>query len=314
MTGKTKGNTEYMNNILVMGSVAYNTMIYLDEFPAPHPHTIFSRDYHETLGGTAAGKALNLHKLGVDVTLYSLIGDDIQGRHVRERLTLEGISFHYNIDPVGTQRHVNLMNDAGGRISIYLEEGTFEPEIAPVSLAPLMPQHNLVALDVVNYCRTFIPLLKRQAKEIWCDVHDYDGRDPYHRDFVAAADVIFMTADALPNPRSFMTAQVEQGKKLVVCTHGKESATALDADGQWYEQPSVTTYPLRDSNGAGDAFFAGFLYGHLHGYPIQACLQRGTIAAGLCITSREIAYPALTPALLEKEWMTHFGTTENDAP
>jgi sugar/nucleoside kinase (ribokinase family) len=295
-----------MTNVLVIGSVAYNTMIYLNRFPEPHPQTVFSKDYHETLGGTAAGKALNLHKLDLDVTLYSLIGDDLQGERIRQRLTEEDIPFDYAIDPAGTQRHVNLMNAEGQRISIWLEGGTFQPEVAHVALAPLIPHHEVVSLDIVNYCRAFIPLLQRQHKEIWCDLHDYDGKNPYHQDFIDAADVIFMSSEQISNPRPFMEAQIERGKQLVVCTHGKDGATAIDADGHWYEQPIIDAYSLHDSNGAGDAFFAGFFYAYAQGYTTSACLQRGTIAAGLCITAQELAHPDLSPTLLEKEWNQHF--------
>ncbi len=58
-----------MTRVLVLGGVSYNLMLYVNAFPSPRPHTVFARDYHETLGGTAAGKALNLQKLGVDEIL-----------------------------------------------------------------------------------------------------------------------------------------------------------------------------------------------------------------------------------------------------
>ena len=63
-----------MTKILVLGGVSVNTMIYLDQFPQPTPQTVFSKGYHETIGSTGAGKALNLKKLGLDVTLHGLIG------------------------------------------------------------------------------------------------------------------------------------------------------------------------------------------------------------------------------------------------
>ena len=73
-----------MKNILVLGGVSYNMMIYLGAFPQPEPQTVFSQGFHETVGSTGAGKALNLAKLGLDVTLHGMIGADDLGQKIRD--------------------------------------------------------------------------------------------------------------------------------------------------------------------------------------------------------------------------------------
>jgi len=65
-----------MVNKLVVGGVSYNTMNYLDEIPHPHPQTVFAGHVHQTVGSTAAGKTLDLSRLGFDVTLVDLIVAD----------------------------------------------------------------------------------------------------------------------------------------------------------------------------------------------------------------------------------------------
>lgn len=52
-----------MKNILVLGGISYNMIIYLEQFPQPCSQTVFSHGVHETAGSTGAGKALNLAKL-----------------------------------------------------------------------------------------------------------------------------------------------------------------------------------------------------------------------------------------------------------
>jgi sugar/nucleoside kinase (ribokinase family) len=99
-----------------------------------------------------------------------------------------------------------------------------------------------------------------------------------------------------------MAAQIGLGKRLVVCTHGKDGATALTPDGQWYDVPIILAYPRRDINGAGDAFFSGVLAAHAEGRPIVECLRVGTIVAGLCITSPELALPELSAELVAREY------------
>jgi sugar/nucleoside kinase (ribokinase family) len=296
-----------MKRILIAGDVTFNGMIYLERFPSPRPQTVFSQGFHETVGGTAAGKALNLHRLGFDVTLHGLIGDDPPGQMIRAYFAREKLRFIYDVDPKGTQRHVNLMEDGGGRISIYVAYATFDPAVDLDRLAALIPESDYVAINLSNYCRRIIPLARQWGKPIWCDIHDYDGLSEYHRDFIQGADYLTMSSDALPDFKPFMEKLIVAGKKLVVCTHGRGGSTALTPEREWIETPSLSGYPQVDTNGAGDSFFAGLLYGHSQGYDTARCLRLGTLAAGLCITSRELAYPDLSADLLEAEYRQQYG-------
>jgi acarbose 7IV-phosphotransferase len=92
-----------------------------------------------------------------------------------------------------------------------------------------------------------------------------------------------------------------------VCTHGKQGATALTAAGEWIEQPSIPGYAFKDSNGAGDAFFAGVLFGHTREYPPRQCLRLGALMGGLCITTEELALPTLSRTLLAAEYQRAYG-------
>jgi sugar/nucleoside kinase (ribokinase family) len=296
-----------MPRALIIGGVTFDTVIRLDRFPEPRSQTVFSQGYHETLGSTGAGKALNLRKLGFDVTLHALVGEDSYGQKIEDQLRQAGIHFVRDIDPRGTERHVNLMDAQGGRISVYMAYATFEPQLDLGRIEALIPTHDYVVLNIINYARRLIPAVKQAGKQLWCDLHDYDGRNEYHRDFIEAADCVFMSSDAMNEPRPFMERLIRQGKQLVVCTHGRKGSTALTSDGRWIETPIAPGYSVRDTNGAGDAFFAGFLFGHSQGSPLEQCLRLATLAGGLCVTSEELAAPTLSPELLDAESRRHFG-------
>lgn len=296
-----------MPHVLIIGGVSFNSMIYLDAFPSPAPQTIWAGGFHETIGSTGAGKALNLRRLGMGVTLHAPIGDDRYGRACADHLRGAGVEFIYDLDPQGTQRHVNLMDAAGRRISIFVVPGSFEPAIDVERLDALIPSADYVVLNISNYCRRLIPNIKRHGQPIWCDLHDYDGASAYHRDFVDAADYVFMSSDALPDYRALMRELIERGKRLVVCTHGRDGATALTPAGEWIETPIVASYVKQDSNGAGDAFFSGVLHGHALGLDAARCLRLGAIVSGLCVTSFELAYEGLTPALAAEEYRRVYG-------
>jgi len=294
-----------MTRVLVVGGVSWDAVLRLGALPEPRPQTVFSSDYFEAVGSTGAGKALNLARLGFDVTLHAFVGDDDHGARIRERFAEEPLRFVPEIDPAGTERHVNLMADDGGRISIYAIYATFEPRYDAARLEALVAESDVVALNIINYARTLIPMIRRLGKPIWCDIHDWDGANDYHRDFVAAADVLTFSEDAMPDPRAFMAAQVAAGKRLVAATRGASGACALDATGAWVETAAYPVSEVVDTNGAGDAFFAGLLYGASRGYSTAKCLRLGAVVGARCVSQRELADPDLTPEAvdaLEAAW------------
>lgn len=297
-----------MAKILVVGGVTYDDLVYLDQFPERRPHTLFSRKHHATVGGTGAGKALNLNRLGHSLILHALLGDDAQGAYVRDYIQREGLRLVAESDPQGTERHINLMDAAGDRISIYVQYATFEPLIDQVRLKDLIADADLVALNIINYCRYAIPLVKDAQKPLWIDIHDYDGQSSYHQDFVAAADVLFLSSDRMPDYRAFMQKMLAEGKAIVVCTHGKQGATALSKDG-WVTTEALA-YEVVDTNGAGDSFFSGFLHGYLEGASILTCMRYGAITAGLSVTSSELFSDKLSPATLKAVYRSTFPTPE----
>lgn len=290
-----------MTSVLVVGGVSWDTVVDLDRFPEPRPQTIFARGGREGVGSTGAGKALNLARLGVATTLHAPLGEDAPGRRAREALAEGGVRLEAWPDPAGTERHVNLMARDGGRISLYFAYGTFEPALELAPLEALAAAHDHVVVNVANYARRLLPALRARGAPVWTDVHDWDGRNPYHRDFVEAADVLFLSGEAMPDLRGFMAARVEAGASLVVATLGRDGALALERGGRWHAQPIAPGFEVVDTNGAGDAFFAGFLWARALGAPVEAALADAAIVAGLCVAAPGLVHPDLSPARVAAE-------------
>ncbi len=78
----------FVKRILVTGGLSWDSILHLGELPDPWPQTVFSRSFHESIGSTGAGKAMNLGRLGLDVTLHPLIGGDPPGDLIRARWEL----------------------------------------------------------------------------------------------------------------------------------------------------------------------------------------------------------------------------------
>jgi sugar/nucleoside kinase (ribokinase family) len=295
-----------MKKVLVLGGISYNLMIEVDEFPKQIPHTLHALSYHEAIGSTGAGKSIALNRLGVDVRFHGMIGEDKYGKDIIQYFQQEKIPFYYDFDPNGTERHVNFMkNEAGERISIFLtspsEDLVFNEEI----VEQLIEESDLVLLNIAPYCRRFIPLLKRYKKETWCDLHSYDGHSEYYDDFINHADVVIFSSEINANYRETMKTIMDMKKKYVICTHGSRGSTFLHSKDKWIEIPALS-YDLVDTNGAGDNFVAGIVYGVSKGYAIEKSLQFATITAGLCVTSKELVSEKLSAEKVEDEYEKNY--------
>ena len=274
---------------LVLGGVAWNTMVYVDEFPSPHPQTVFASDTHEAIGSSGAGKALNLSRLGFATTLWALVGDDDPGARIRLGLEENGIVFLSQLDPLGTTRHVNLMDAAGERISIFANAGSTRFAVDTDLVADAIGTADLVSVTILDHCRAFLPLAAEAQRPVWCDIHDYDGVNAYHREFIEAADYLVLSSVNLPPYRRFMEERVHAGARAVVCTHGSAGATGLDATGTWVDIEAAPIDRPVDTNGAGDAFLAGFAHSWLRSEGLEAAMESGAIMAAAAVESLELA-------------------------
>ena len=284
--------------ILILGGASLDTIIHLPALPTPEPQTIWPRESYRALGSTGAGKSLNLAALGQTVVFHTLLGEDPEGQQIQVALGHPGIRLLTEQTDAPTEQHVNLMSADGKRISLFIQPPP-EPEQVDWNQAQqALAECAVAVVNILGYTRSALPWLKASGTPIWTDLHDYDGHNSYHEPFIDAARAIFLSSDNLPDYRTTMEGLIARGKEFVVCTHGSEGATLLNKEGRWLEQPVMPVSGVVDTNGAGDAFFSGFLHRYLQGAELADCLRAGAICGALCVTSRELASPELSPERL----------------
>ncbi len=274
--------------IVIVGGASLDTIIHLDTLPTGEPQTLWPRESYKAVGSTGAGKALNLAALGYPVVLHTLLGRDAEGEHIRRHLNRSNIALLVDETDAPTEQHTNLMAADGGRISLFTQ-----PPAAPENLdwrpvEDAMARACCVVINILAYTLPALAIAKQHAIPLWTDLHDYDGKTPYHQPFIDAADVLFLSSDRLPDYRSFMASQIANGKTLVVCTHGDRGATLLSHTGEWIEQPALKVARVVDTNGAGDAFFSGFLAAYLKGAPLARCMLSAAASGAACVMSRDL--------------------------
>lgn len=270
-------------HVFVSGPASWNSIVYVDKLPDPRPHTVFAQDSYETFGGTSLGKALNLAGLGVSTTLATLLSRDSGSSHIESLLREARIDL-INTQTEATERHLNLMTYAGERLSIYLSAPGESLGPNDALIAAEMQQADAVIMDLSAESSRLLPMARESGRPIWTDIHDFDGTSSFHEPFIDASHFVFMNADGIGDPRPFMSGLLARGKELVVCTLGAQGAVALDAQG-FVESPAIPT-DVVDTNGAGDAFMAGFMVRHIAGAPLADSLRAGAEQASAALGAR----------------------------
>jgi acarbose 7IV-phosphotransferase len=297
----------FHKKITIIGGTTYDHIVTLPQLPSPIPKTIHTAPFHEGTGSTGSGKALAFTKLSVPNTLYSVLGDDYYGHAIVKDLTAQGVQLVYNIDPAGTERHINIMDAEGQRISMFITQSSEDIDFNKAAIQQLLDDSDIIVLNIISYCKQLISMITAQQKPVWTDLHDYDGQSIYHQPFIEAAQYIHLSSDNLPDYRTTMQELISKGKRLVICTHGKAGASLLTSSGEWLEQSIIPGLSIADSNGAGDSFFSGFLYAYLQEMSLQKCLQYGAICGGYAVCSKGLVYEHLSAPFMEEKWIQYFG-------
>lgn len=282
-----------MPHVVVTGPASWNTLVRVAALPDARPQTLFASGHRDGLGGTSAGKALDLARLDADVTLRTAVGDDDAADRIRAALAHERLTLLAPGAPGPSERHLNLMADDGGRLSVYLD---LPPDPGPPSAALLAAaaSADAVVVDLADHSRPLLAAARTAGVPVWCDVHDYDGVAAFHREFVEAADVLVLSGDRLDDPVGYLEQRVAAGARWAVCTLGSRGAIAVGADEGRWQVDAVPVPRVLDTNGAGDAFAAGLLTASLDGRDLAGALSWAAAAGALAVASTELAPPDLS--------------------
>jgi len=97
---------------------------------------------------------------------------------------------------------------------------------------------------------------------------------------------------------------LEKRSKIVVIKHGEKGSVAFTKDGQVYRQPIFPANVVK-SFGAGDSFAGAFIYGLLRGWSLERCLEFGSAAASIVVSSHSCSDAMPTEAQIREVIAAH---------
>lgn len=293
------------DTILVSGLINIETTLRIAEFPLEYyPVTYPFFGINSSVSGVGYNLAKSLTILGDDVRFLSLIGKDIAAQQVRTKLIEDNIPWNYVLSQLDQTAQSVILYDRTGRRQIHtdlkdIQEQAFPPELFDQALGDT----RICALCNINFSRPLLARAVKASRTVATDVHAIaDLEDVYNSDFMQAATILFMSDDKLPMSSEEWTRRIwnRYPAEIVVIGMGKNGALLGLRDGHQMERiPAVTTRPVVNTIGAGDALFSSFLHGILHSADPYTSLQKAIVFASYKIGAVSAADGFLTAPELE---------------
>lgn len=296
-----------MSAITVSGLINIETTLQVENFPiqyTPVRYPFFG--VNSTVSGVGYNLARALSVLGDSVTLVSLIGRDPAAELVRKAVKDCEIEDQFILSPIERTSQSVILYDVDGRRQINVDLKDIQDQAYPEDLfLHAATQAAVVALCNVNFSRPLLQVARRAGKIIATDVHAISSlEDGYNQDFMAAADILFMSNELLPEPPEEFACRVADrfGTSIIVIGLGARGALLYQLrDGSLERIPAVNSRPVVSTIGAGDALFSCFLHYFTKGFDPRAALRRAVVFAGYKIGSAGAAEGFLDEAALERQ-------------
>jgi ribokinase len=255
----------------------------------------FIEERAETCGGSAANTIVGLARLGCKVGFIGKIGDDREGRILREDLRKEGVDTKGILES-GTGRSGSVMGfvDTKGARALYIDSGvndTIDINDIPDDYALKTKYLHLTSFVGEKSFAAQNNLLTSLPDHV--KISFDPGAIYSHKGFGDIEPIVKRSYVLMPNSieLKMMTNQEDyvEGAKFLLKKGVKIVAVKLGDKGCYVTNGAecylISSLKVRvvDTTGAGDAFCAGFLYGLLREKSLPECGKLGNFVASRCI-------------------------------
>ncbi|HEX5554824.1 MAG TPA: carbohydrate kinase [Chitinophagaceae bacterium] len=249
------------------------------------------------IGGAPLNVAYHLHKLGVEVSLISRVGNDEAGAGIRDFVGKSGLGNSVlQTDPLYPTGSVEVMIQPGGGIiydiirDVAWDFIVYDQEVRDlIGQAGYLVYGSLITRNDESE-KTLFALLEQPLVKIL----DVNLRAPYYSKDVLGrlmgkADIVKMNEEELSLIAGWFGHAGDDHQRMkglrelfdldiLIVTCGAKGAFLIRENEVCFEPGQPTT--VVDTVGSGDAFLAGFISGYIAGKPLSAGLKiAGTMGA-----------------------------------
>jgi sugar/nucleoside kinase (ribokinase family) len=252
-------------------------------------------------GGSAANTIHGLAKLGIETAFIGKVGKDLFGRLFREDMLLNKINPLLFESETPTGKAIALISPDSERTFATCLGAAIE--LTPEDLVPeLFEGYDILHIEgyLVQNRRLIekgMKLAKDKGLRVSLDLASYnvvEANIEFLREITQTyVDIVFANEE---EAKSFTGKEPEEAVRELAQITGiaivktGHMGSLVQQGTQIYRVRPIAAVSI-DTTGAGDLYAAGFIYGLLHGLPLDKCGNAGSLLAGKTI---EVIGPKMT--------------------
>lgn len=264
-------------------------------------------------GGVGRNIAENLARLGVQVSLITMLGRDASGERLKMHTQSAGVDLRlsfYSDTPTGT--YTAVLNP-DGNLLIAISDMTIMQELSPdvlrqreqhIKAAPYLVLDANLRQDTLEYA-----LKTARGKVILEPVSV--SKSLFIKNVLGSAPVFAITPNLDELEALTGTRDLKNACRILHSLQVEHVVVTLGEEGVYVSGPKnkiqLRSMPahVQDVTGAGDAFISGMLYALTHNEDLKTACDYGQTAAVLTLESPNTVNPELSVSSLESRRNDH---------
>lgn len=252
---------------VVVGNVGLETSLKLDTFPLPGVSSYQPGRLELNVSGVGYNVARALQVLGTSVRFASVVGADTVGRFIQAELQQRDFDTPYLHTAVRSGRSLVVSDPTGAR-HVHTDLGGVAGAVYPPErFDEALEGCALAVLTNIGYSRPLLRRAQTAGVPVSTDLHAIRSLDnPYDRDFLEAATLLFFSGENLTDARRSVTElRGRFDPEVVVASLGAAGALLSERGRETVHVPAFPAPQILSTVGAGDALHAAFCHFWLQG-------------------------------------------------
>jgi len=281
------------NKISVFGSLNMDQVAKVDRFPRPG-ETLKGKDYFSAPGGKGANQAVAASRLGAEVSMFGLIGEDVFGEELISELEKDGVDVGFlerrscstglaliQVDKSG-ENQIVIIPGANGKVDNNYVDKSLE-KILETDVLLLQLE---IPIGAINY---LLNRLGSEAESAPAVILDPAPASPLRQFNLNPVDYLIPNEGELgglledEKTRDLKPELLDLGVNTVIVTKGSEGASYF-SERESFSVPGFSV-EVEDTTAAGDAFAGAMAVGIAEGENPRDVIKFANAAGGLAAAS-----------------------------
>ncbi|NLW42530.1 MAG: ribokinase [Tissierellia bacterium] len=279
--------------IVVIGSLNVDTTYSLPHIPK-EGETILATNKTVQRGGKGQNQAIQMARLGAEVSMIGAVGSDGDGKELIDGLKLENIDTTGMIIKEGPSGTASIYVNSEGQNNIVVYPGAnfqltkedIDSKLDILKNADICVMQNEIPLDVIYHvlelCRKLdVAMVHNPAPAVKEFEKKYLGLIDYFVPNETEMELI-LNRELDSDVESMAREVLQLGCKNIIITLGSKGSLLVN-DEKVYSQEALRVKAV-DTTAAGDSYIGGFVAGLARGFDLERAMEYGTISSALTVT------------------------------